>query len=359
MKVIIVSTNTGDGHDAAASALAAAAPADAEVLVWHLEDFLKPWQTFLLVVSYRCVVMNFKDVIWRGLYNFAQTKRGYNWFKWLVYVCPDAIRRFCTAVESTKPDLIITTHFYIPIFLEKMRDPKYTLCEIVTDYGWHRLWFHPSVKKYFVPSPITAAGLKEYTAQSVSITESGIPVKPVFYEPIQKSELRAKLGVPQNKPLILIMTGGTGLVPADRYLRVLIPFTNDWSIIVIAGKNKKLKAELEKIKTEHKLTDVQVTGWTNKPADFIRAADVVVTKPGGLTTSECTAAGRPMILVSPIPGQEEANATYFVSQGQAIEAKTPADLVPALKTILQTPPEKFANKKPPASELIWRELGQN
>lgn len=355
MRVIIFTSSTGDGHDAAAKALLASAPANVTAEIWQLEDFLAPHERLILVDSQKQVVRLMGGNVWRGIFNLFQTKAGANSLKYISRSCFFSIRKIAEKIIEFKPDIIISTNFYIPFFLKDIDFARIKITQVITDYGWHRTWYHPLVDHYFVGSVTNFRALTRLGVKDQNISFTGIPVKPIFAENYQPEAFALAHNLPAKNPVILILAGGQGNLPAEKYLSVLVPFLDQWSVAIVCGRNESRKETLELLVKEKKLNNVHVVGWTDNMADYIRAAAIVITKPGGLTTSECLTAQKPMILVHPIPGQEEMNAEYFVNLGYAVRARRPEEVIPAIQKFLARPPV-WSIKKLPAATQIWQSL---
>lgn len=356
MKVLIISAGVGDGHDSAAKALISTAPDQVSVDFLRLEEFMQPWQRWLLITSYYYLTSCLRGSLWRVVYRYGQKKPGQVAFRSLLWFGRSAGDKLCQKVLQINPDIIITTHFYTPVLLERIKKPSFKLGVIVTDFNWYNLWFHSKVDHYFVPSSFIADCVIKKSSTPPKITITGIPVRPVFHESYSKKELRQKLGLPLNKPLVLLMTGGTGLVPAEKYLIALKNYLKNWEFVMIAGRNQALQVKLQTIVKNLALPSTTVLGWTDQTADYIRAADLVITKPGGLTTSECLAAKVPLLLISPIPGHEEGNARYLEKLNLAIFSKNIAGTGAAAEKILAGETRLAVQKNTAATTLIWEAI---
>ncbi|MEK7084168.1 MAG: glycosyltransferase, partial [Patescibacteria group bacterium] len=143
---------------------------------------------------------------------------------------------------------------------------------------------------------------------------SGIPIDPVFYAEKNTDTIKQRLGVMPNAPIILVLSGGHGMAKIDETVTTLSHMQTPATIIAIAGDNPSLVKKLSALKIPKHIRFIPI-GWTDTIDDYMRIADVIVTKAGGITVSECMAMGKPMILVSPIPGQEDHNARYVVEHG--------------------------------------------
>jgi processive 1,2-diacylglycerol beta-glucosyltransferase len=247
-------------------------------------------------------------------------------------------RSFRKLLDEVRPGLIVCTHF-LPLELlsdlkgrKKLSTPVHA---IVTDVGLHAFWVYPNIEHYSVATPSTARELarKGYSANQISVT--GIPVDPAFSNRMPGPEARAKLGL-LEKPTLLLLSGGFGVGPMKQMLASFSDCRDELSLVVVAGKNPKLEAECRALAAKLPVP-VKVYGFVNNMHELMDAADLVVTKPGGLTTMEILAKGKPMALVAPIPGQEQRNAEYLLEEGAAVRLYDVADAAYYLRRWLFDP----------------------
>jgi processive 1,2-diacylglycerol beta-glucosyltransferase len=198
---------------------------------------------------------------------------------------------------------------------------------VVTDFNLHEWWVVPNTQQYFVATDKMAWQLRQRGIENIIV--SGIPIMPAFDMPKDVGELQRKYHCDSDKKTVLILSGGHGLVKIDRILESLAKSSTPLTLISIAGNNERLKRKLQGIVMPSHISS-QVVGWTDNIDEYMRIADVVVTKPGGITTSECIALQKPMILVRPIPGQEECNSDHVLESGYGVLARTAADIDYAL-----------------------------
>ena len=160
--------------------------------------------------------------------------------------------------------------------------------------------------------------VREYDVDESKIVVTGIPVSPKFSVSYDKAAILNELGLVDNKTTLLFFAGGgLGLGKSEGIFEELVSSNYDFQIIAVTGKNEKQKARFEKIAASS-YRNVAVLGYTNRVPELMYASDFVITKPGGLTSTECLAMKRPMIIINPIPGQEEQNSIYFTNNGTAL-----------------------------------------
>lgn len=208
----------------------------------------------------------------------------------------------------------------------------------MTDFDVHPYWFNKHVDKFIVP---TDEIKKEFIAKGIAadkIYAFGIPIHPHFSKSRNKSALKKKLGLIEGLPVILIMGGGWGLGPIKKAVLHLNRSEMNLQLIVVVGKNRMLKKELDKSLSRLK-KPLKVYGYINNVDELMEVSDIAVTKPGGLISSELLAKGLPAILVDVIPGQEEANGGYLISKGAACRIEKINQLKEIIQGLLENPAE--------------------
>jgi processive 1,2-diacylglycerol beta-glucosyltransferase len=156
-----------------------------------------------------------------------------------------------------------------------------------------------------------------------NITVSGIPIDPLFSAAENRPELRQQAGLDPNRPLFLISGGALGVSPAAHVLESLARLKQPAQAIVVCGKNTEMQADMEEkakaVEAANPGLSFRVLGYTNEMHRWMQMSDLFIGKPGGLTTAECLACGLPMVIVSPIPGQEDRNSDHLLEKGIAIK----------------------------------------
>src|SRR5258706_3937101 len=214
-------------------------------------------------------------------------------------------------VLSSDPLAVVTTHFFPMIKLGWARQHgalKAPLIEVITDYAAHAVWAEPGADAYCAPHGRACDDLVRHGISPALVVPTGIPVRAAFgaTPPVRpRRQLRA-----------LVTSGGFGVGPVSRVLRSLAPIPN-LAVTVVCGQNPHLVECVSRMSADLAL-DARVIGFERDMPARIAEADVVVTKPGGLTVSECLAAGRPLILVGAVPGQESLNEAWVTEQGAGV-----------------------------------------
>jgi processive 1,2-diacylglycerol beta-glucosyltransferase len=205
----------------------------------------------------------------------------------------------------------------------------------VTDFDLHRLWVQPGVAGYCVASDEIAFRLRE-ALPDVRVQVTGIPVMPAFANSLPREACRAELGLQAQRSTAMVMTGGAGLASGAAMVERLLAVPGELQVVAIAGRNTQLLSSYEALAKQHPGRLVPL-GFTKTIERVMAASDLCITKPGGLSTSECLAMGLPMLLISPIPGQEERNAQYLLEQGAAWLAMDELALAWRLQQLLAEP----------------------
>ena len=236
-----------------------------------------------------------------------------------------------------RPNVFVCTHA-VPAGLiaeQKRRgNCKIPLVAVVTDYDVHSYWAHPEVELYIVANETSRATLEARGIHPGKIKVCGIPVNPSFSKKIQQKAARARLGLDQKKPVVLVMGGGRGMGPLEEIVAGILSLKPAPQILVVAGTNKELESDLAPYK---RTRGARIFGFTNQISLLMDASDILITKPGGLTSSEALVKGLPMILINPIPGQEERNARFLLKNAGTVKVKDVKELKEKVSSYLDHP----------------------
>lgn len=256
-------------------------------------------------------------------------------------------------LREKQPDLIISTHPFgsqMCSYLKRKGKIHAKIATIMTDFAPHDQWLIGSdfTDYYFVAHNKMKEYLISKNIPEQHIFTTGIPLSKRFLEKYNKNIILENFSLSKNKKNILFFGGGEfglGKTRTIEFFRTLVSFNNDLQIIAIAGKNEKMKIAFENIVEEYEAQDrVKVLSFTNQVPELMSISDLVITKPGGMTTTESLASHLPMLIINPIPGQEEENAEFLESNGIGIWIKKDTD-VNLLLTDLFSNPEKLQKMK--------------
>lgn len=343
MNILILHASVGAGHTRAAKAVAAAlaleAP-DANAVVVDALDLARPLFKRVYATGYLDLV-NRAPALFGWLFEVTDRRPGPG-------AVGDRLRRAATRwgarglldlLELGDWDAVVSTHFLPPELIAGLKKRgRFTapLLTVVTDYDAHRIWVHEPCEGYSVAGALAAASLRAHGVPAASISVTGIPVDPAFSVPCDRDAARRAFGLSGGRPVVLQSAGGHGVGPLEDTYRALLGSTVPSEIVVVCGRNEEARRKLAKIRppARHR---AKVLGFTDRMRELMSAADLLVTKPGGLTVSEALACGLPMVLIDPIPGQEERNADYLLENGAAVKAGSPAALTGKTEDLLSTP----------------------
>ena len=247
-------------------------------------------------------------------------------------------RPFVTHLKEFRPDVVICVH-YLPLEVVgglKAHEPRFrtfTVC-VVTDFEAHALWMEPCVDLYCVAAEETRASLvaRGVAAQQVAVT--GIPISPRFSLRVSARAVRKQCGLRDDLPVLLVLSGGFGLGHIADILVELDKLQSQVQVLVVAGRNEALRRELAGREHRH---PTRVFGFVTNMQELMAASDLIVTKPGGLTTSEALAMGKPLFIVNPIPGQETANSDFLLEHSAAIKVNRVEDVAARLDRLVGSP----------------------
>jgi 1,2-diacylglycerol 3-beta-galactosyltransferase len=267
-------------------------------------------------------------------------------------------------VRSHPADLIVTVHPFANTFaLRALGKDRPPFINIVTDMvTTHALWFDKRADLILVPTESARQRAIRYNMPPEKVRVVGLPVADKYCKPLgRKSALRKKLGWTLDKPIVLLVGGGEGMGPLAKIARETDASGLDVGLVIVCGRNQRLKATLEAEAWEN---PTFIYGFTREMPDFMRAADFIVTKAGPGTIAEALNAQLPIILYSKVPGQEDGNVTFVEEEGAGVWAPTPQQVVRALTRWIMRPAERkqvIENcrraGKPEAARVIARTIG--
>jgi len=198
------------------------------------------------------------------------------------------------------------------------------------------MWLSRSFHRYFVAIDETKAHLEMLGIPEERITVSGIPIDPLFKEPINRVEERAKLGLDPQSPVLLLSAGALGFGPTEFMVERLFNLNHPAKTVVICGRNEELRQRLTQVVADRS-DDFKILGYTNEMHKLMKLSDIFIGKPGGLASSEAIACGLPMCVVTPIPGQEERNSDHLLEEGIAVKCNDLTTLAFKLDRLLDDP----------------------
>jgi processive 1,2-diacylglycerol beta-glucosyltransferase len=249
------------------------------------------------------------------------------------------LRRFIYFLQCQRWDLVISTHFLAGEIIAALRREKRFSAPhvmVTTDFETHGTWVNQPCEHYFTATEEGARYLESFGVPANEATAVGIPIHPVFSEPKDRAECRARHGLSNDRPIVLQLAGGHGVGRIRELYQAILAVEKPLDVVVVTGHNERAKKQLEQMSIPERHRR-HIIGYTTEIDEFMRAADLVVSKPGGLTTSELLAVGAPLVIVDPIPGQEDRNSDFLLEQGAAIKVNHAATLPLKLTELLRDP----------------------
>ena len=342
-RVLVLSASAGAGHLRAAEAVEKAIRLRGVATeVQHLDVLKYTNQVFRHVYSKTYIdLVNKAPEVLGWLYDYLDDPKKNDPIR-LAFDRLNA-NPFIRYLRRYQPDVAICTHFLpsgIISSLKGERKIQVLNSVVVTDFDVHAMWLCRHAEQYFVALEETKVHLRAMGVPEPLVTVSGIPIDPVFAVPKDKRAMRRKHGLDEDRFTILVSAGGFGVGPVGRLMQALSRLEHPARVVAVCGRNAALKAELAgAIQSFPKSSAVAFTllGFTTEMDELMTAADLFVGKPGGLTTSEALAKGLPMVVINPIPGQEERNSDHLLEEGVAIRCNNLPALAFKIDTLLETP----------------------
>jgi len=251
-------------------------------------------------------------------------------------------RNLVATVRASAPDVVVSTHFLggdvLTWIKRRHPGPHPRVVQIVTDYEPHPAWISPGVDLYVTPTQATRLGYIRLGVPPDRITDAGIPLRRAFSE-VQQHDLRAlraDAGLDPDRFTILLTAGAMGTTPIEKFFPLLHSLRERTQWVVLAGRNRKLQTRLSEAAQRAGMR-ATVLGFVENPAPWVYMSDVVVSKGGGLTVAESLALGKPLLLIHPIPGQEQGNARFIQRSGAGYYLKRKEELPRLIAYLLDNP----------------------
>lgn len=236
-------------------------------------------------------------------------------------------------------DLAINTHFLpaeVVALLRKTGRIRFPHLTVTTDFDVHRMWVNEPCDHYFTATDEGRINLMQWGVPPQRVTASGIPIDPAFARELDSWECKVRLDLVDDRPTVLQLSSGAGCGAIERVHRRLLDVTMPLQIVTVTGRDVATRQALEAMTAPNRHRRV-VLGYTRQMDELMTAADVIVSKPGGLTTSEALCRGAAMLIVDPIPGQEARNSDYLLEGGAAVKVNNLASLPYKLTSLLTDP----------------------
>jgi processive 1,2-diacylglycerol beta-glucosyltransferase len=328
-RFLVLTLSFGSGHLRAAQAVAAAIKrrhvgADVEVV-----DVLAgcQWLFRAFYVWPYWAMVRYAPSLWKRLFEWRlrhlsrQTAPAWA-FRW---GCASAFK----AISRFRPDVIVAAEVAaceIAVLARRGGLTHAPIMSVITDYHAEPAWVHPEVAAYAVADHHVLGQLRGWGAPEDRIHVSGIPIDPSFGA--------VRRAPAHERPVVLLMGGGMGPTRMDLVAAHLIQRDVPMHVVGLTGHDLRARRRTEALDVATSSVTLTVRGWTDDVLDLMRSADILVTKPGGLTTAEAAACGLPMVLFDPIPGPEQHNAARAVAAGAAVMTRGAAATADAVISLV-------------------------
>jgi processive 1,2-diacylglycerol beta-glucosyltransferase len=341
-KVLIFYISVNSGHHMAAKSIENALlrlDENIEVLTVNALNYISPLLEKFIIKTYMGVVKNTPE-LWEYLYDNHEVKQKLSKFRDLAHRLNSS--RLIKLLTDFQPDVAVCTQAYPCGVLASYKALNPQCCPIVgviTDYVAHSYWLMNEVDVFAVPTKQTQDSLVQKGVSRDKVKVLGIPVDPMFSKKLNKDLLKSWYGIPENRKVIMVMGGGQGLIPIREIVLSLEEVRRPIHVIAVAGRNHALKAKLDEIQAKCRVP-LTVYGYVNEIDQLMEIADILISKPGGLTTSEALVKKLPMIIFKPLPGQESKNTEFLVQNRIALKADA-VDEIPKMVQRLVDDPERL------------------
>ncbi len=363
--ILFLFSDTGGGHRSAAEAIIEALEAEyGDAFTTEMLDFFKSHAP----IPFNKMPDWYPDMVkaphlWGLSFRISNGRRRARAI--ITSMWPYVGRAVRALVRDHPADLVVTVHpLANTIILKAMGHNRPPFVTVVTDMvTTHALWYDPNADLVCLPTEMARQRAIQYQMPPEKLRVVGQPVALRYCVPAgNKADLRAKLGWEQEKTTVLLVGGGEGMGPLGKTARAIAASGLDVSLVIVTGRNQRLKEHLESLEWP---LPVHIYGFTREMPDFMRAADVLVTKAGPGTIAESLNAGLPIILYAKLPGQEDGNVTFVVKERVGVWAPSPKQVVEVLTRWVQRPDvrERYASNclraaRPDAARQIARSIGE-
>lgn len=317
-KILILSEPIGHGHTTAAEALVQGISylfPSVELKILEAGHLLHPIATKIMVHIYLKLILLFPS-IWRKIYHYHSHKPLSSWKQEMIYLL--FYRKIESILNQEKPHVVICTHSFSSVTMARLKRQGYptTLCVAITDFHVHGVWVHPEVDLYLVASQHVCDELINMGIQKSKILVTGMPSRSDFWASGNKEEIKKKLFL-KNIPTVMVMGGGLGLGGIRKIAYALLKWRDQVQVIICTGHNEKLRKTLVNDPRFHH-PHIHIFGFVEQISDWMDAADLLITKSGGLTCFEALLKGVPLCIYQPLSGHEEKNCDFLVDNHLAI-----------------------------------------
>ena len=310
MKVIILTMSTGNGHHIASRALCEYLKSkDVDAQIIDAYKYFNKIFSNLLEKGYLLATKYTPYVYGKFYRKIEKQDHSDSKMSWSQFCNSFVARQFARYISKQNPDIVVSTHPLASNLITRYKSKNLVNTKsigIITDFCVHPYWEQTKMDYYVCANELIKNQLVKKGISEDKILPFGIPVETKFSVKTEKSEARKILGI-EDKKTIFIITGSMGYGNTEKYIRALDDMKEDFQIISVCGNNTAMKEHIDSLCTKKKLYNY---GFVTNVNMMMDASDFIITKPGGLTVSEAIAKKLPVILVDPIPGQEDRNREF-------------------------------------------------
>lgn len=353
-RIAVFHVSAGTGHTSAARALGAAFARHPEAEV-HTEDVFEHVND----LARKTITAAYNDLSTRlqPLYtmvhsgiNLSDTGKALRANRAMTSAGRPFLTRFTRHVRALAPDAIVCTmQWPLHVLAAYAAERGVPIYAVITDYSVQSTWLMEGVAGYFVASTISRDALLARGVPAERIHVTGIPVRLAVAEPKSREAMRRRHELPADGPVVTIFGGGVAAERVRHMVEHTLRLARPGVLVVVAGRNRELSGALADL-GDGPAMGLRLLDYVEYVDDLVAASDIVISKPGGLMTSEILARGAPMVVIDPVPGQEEWNADFVAASGAGLQVRVP-ELVPRAVEMLLARPERLALMRAQAAEV--------
>ena len=340
-RILVLTLSFGAGHIRAAESVVAEIERqspDAEIRMIDALENCALWFRAFYVWTYWWMI-RYAPQIWERFFNARAARRDEQTAP--VWTWRRGCKKVFAEIENFRPDLIVACEVgasEIAVIARRADLTTARIFNVITDFEAEPIWVKPEIEKFFVASETVAAELRSWNADGAKIEVCGIPLDASFGAKHDKAKTRAQFNL-DSRPVVLLMGGGMGPTKMHEVAARLLQTDENFQIVALPAKDAQAKIALEKLRSSPTVA-LHITGWTNKIAELMQIADVLATKPGGLTLSEAAVCELPCVLFDAIPGPEEKNAARVVQSGAGVMTRGTTETALEILRLLKDAPER-------------------
>ncbi|NHM30753.1 MGDG synthase family glycosyltransferase [Neobacillus terrae] len=339
-KILILSANFGDGHKQVAKAITESVECSYSEMETETMDIMKWIHPRLNPLGHFLYVRGIKKLPFLYSLIYKSTRKPNAFSLKLNSILSSGLEPVLEIIKKINPTAVVSTYPFAAGIMSKLKEQgllDVPIITVITDYTDHSYWLHPNTDLYLVGSKEIGERLVKLGVDPERIKDTGIPIRQQFYEKYSRVTIAEKYDFDPKRFTLLVMGGGDGLIGKGfSNLEAWRNLPEPIQIIIVCGRNRRLKSQLES-RLKNSIHKIRIVGFCGNVAELMAVSDLMITKPGGVTTSEAIEMELPMLIYQPLPGQEEDNADFLLREGMAVTAKNEKDLSALLYSLVCDP----------------------